>query len=399
MYNINRPIVKQQARDLIKGKVFQLFVIILIVTLLSGANTGFNLNFNFSHSNLDNLFGNDNYYNYNYSDEDYYNNYNQDDDYGDFGFDEFYEGQQSGEVNPFDSFGAIEDTENDSFLDDIFGSGNRTSFLLAGMSFVMILAIIGIIIRIIFAPLGVTLTGILVSFVRRNPAERFELGKEFGRLFKDSFNKSFSNKLGLAVLRGLITGLLSLLFIIPGIVYYYSTYFAYQLMCDNPDLSPSEALAISKKMTKGHKGELFVLNLSFFPWWLLTCITLGLASIYVLPYIQVTDALYYENFRIRALQNGDIAQHEVMSREAMNEQAQNNYFTGNSYNNSFSNQYSDGYETQSYNYNNENYNPPQQGNYFSSPQSNNGGTNIGEYYQPPTDYNDNWENNNGNSNF
>ena len=262
------------------------------------------------------------------------------------------------------------------------------------MSIVAIFAIIGAVVGLVFLPLEVTLSGMLVSFVRRNPAERYDLGKELGTLFRDSFNRNFWKKLGLVLLRGLITFLLSLLFIVPGIVYLYSTYFANQLMCDNPDLSPSEALALSKRMTKGHRGELFVLSLSFIPWMLLTLITFGFATIYVSPYVMVTDALFYENFRIRALQNGVISQQEVTSREAMNSQAENNYFTGNAYSNPYSNPYSDphanGYNGQSYN--SGNYYSSQQDSYYTSPHGDSNNTQTGEYYQPPVDNNENQEN-------
>lgn len=59
-------------------------------------------------------------------------------------------------------------------------------------------------------------------------------------------------------------------------------------------------------MVAGNRGELFALDLSFIGWWLLTCITFGIASIYVVPYYFTTQALYYENFKLRALQEGKL---------------------------------------------------------------------------------------------
>lgn len=55
-------------------------------------------------------------------------------------------------------------------------------------------------------------------------------------------------------------------------------------------------------MVAGNRGELFALDLSFIGWWILTGITFGIASIYVVPYYFTTQALYYENFKLRALQ-------------------------------------------------------------------------------------------------
>ena len=44
---------------------------------------------------------------------------------------------------------------------------------------------------------------------------------------------------------------------------------------------------------KGHKGELFVLYLSFIGWWLVAAITFGIGALYVYPYQQVTSANFY----------------------------------------------------------------------------------------------------------
>ena len=51
----------------------------------------------------------------------------------------------------------------------------------------------------------------------------------------------------------------------------------------------------SMELMEGHKMELFVLNLSFFPWYLLVLLTFGLASIYVAPYTRTTLALFYKS--------------------------------------------------------------------------------------------------------
>ena len=42
----------------------------------------------------------------------------------------------------------------------------------------------------------------------------------------------------------------------------------------------------------GYKGDWFILNLSFIGWLLLVIVTGGLASIYVTPYMYVTEAIY-----------------------------------------------------------------------------------------------------------
>lgn len=47
----------------------------------------------------------------------------------------------------------------------------------------------------------------------------------------------------------------------------------------------------------GHKLELFFLHLSFFGWYLLEVFTLGIASLYVRPYLNMAEAVFYSRLR------------------------------------------------------------------------------------------------------
>jgi hypothetical protein len=67
----------------------------------------------------------------------------------------------------------------------------------------------------------------------------------------------------------------------------------FYLMAEDEDLDPGDAQKESMELMEGHKWEYFVLGLSFIPWYLLCIITLGIASIYVSPYIQATLAEYH----------------------------------------------------------------------------------------------------------
>ena len=86
----------------------------------------------------------------------------------------------------------------------------------------------------------------------------------------------------------------SLLLFIPGIIAGYRYRFALYNLCENPQISPSEALRMSKAQTRGYKGELFVLDLSFLGWSILCGLTMGILSIWIMPYIQQTDIGYFE---------------------------------------------------------------------------------------------------------
>jgi uncharacterized membrane protein len=103
----------------------------------------------------------------------------------------------------------------------------------------------------------------------------------------------FGKSLWLAIITSFFTFLWSLLFIIPGIVKGYAYLMAPYILADNPSMTAREALKESVRITNGHKGDLFVLQLSFIGWVLLVPLTLGLIVIWLAPYANATLANYY----------------------------------------------------------------------------------------------------------
>ena len=57
--------------------------------------------------------------------------------------------------------------------------------------------------------------------------------------------------------------------IIPGFVALYSYRFAIMNLCEDPSLSIMEAIRMSKRQTYGYKGQILMLDLSYFGWYLL----------------------------------------------------------------------------------------------------------------------------------
>lgn len=98
-------------------------------------------------------------------------------------------------------------------------------------------------------------------------------------------------------LTGLFTALWSLLLIVPGIIKSYAYSQAMYILAENPGMGAREALKRSEEMMNGHKMELFVLGLSFIGWILLTCITFGIAGIWVIPYMSATCANFYNSIK------------------------------------------------------------------------------------------------------
>lgn len=95
----------------------------------------------------------------------------------------------------------------------------------------------------------------------------------------------------------LFTFLWSLLLIVPGIIKSFSYAMAMYIWSENKEMGALEAINKSKKMMDGHKMDYFVLGLSFIGWILLGCITLGIALIYVIPYMETTMANFYNSIK------------------------------------------------------------------------------------------------------
>ena len=65
------------------------------------------------------------------------------------------------------------------------------------------------------------------------------------------------------------------------------------------------------RMTDGHKWEIFVFELSFLGWELLSCLTLGILDlVYVGPYRETAMAGLYLELRENAIRNGIINEAE-----------------------------------------------------------------------------------------
>ena len=84
-----------------------------------------------------------------------------------------------------------------------------------------------------------------------------------------------------------------ILLIIPSIIFSFMYSQALYIYIENPEMGVVECLRTSRLAMKGHKFELFVLNLSFIGWILLSVLTLGILSLYVTPYIKTTLVNYY----------------------------------------------------------------------------------------------------------
>lgn len=132
----------------------------------------------------------------------------------------------------------------------------------------------------------------------------------------DMFDTAFFNywrNVGGILWRDLFIFLWSLLFVIPGIVKAYAYYLTPYILAEYPNVPATEALKLSMRMTDGYKSELFVLDLSFIGWNILSVLTLGiLGLLYVNPYYYTSRAGMYNEIRDNALASGRVRYEELV---------------------------------------------------------------------------------------
>jgi len=170
----------------------------------------------------------------------------------------------------------------------------------------MLTSLLSLVFYAVVYVLGVNVCG---AYTKVYLKERTSAGEPFSQL-----SVNFWRKLGGYLWMWLFISLWSLLFIIPGIVKAYSYRMAPYILARHPDVRATEALRLSKEMTRGNKGKLFVMDLSFIGWGLLSAIPFAgsvLGVVWVLPYYSTTSAGFFVEIRDKALEDGIIVHAEL----------------------------------------------------------------------------------------
>ena len=137
-------------------------------------------------------------------------------------------------------------------------------------------------------PMGWGLTVYFLNLIRNADIN-------YGRLF-DGY-KDFVRIFFTLLLAGLAVSISCLFFIIPGIIVGLMLSQTSFIMKDDPQIGFVDAMKESSNLMKGHKMELFWLTLSFFGWFILACLTLGLGFLLLVPYWYTTLAHFYEDLK------------------------------------------------------------------------------------------------------
>lgn len=147
------------------------------------------------------------------------------------------------------------------------------------------------------APLSL---GLVMVYLNVTYGEEPQVGTVF-----EPFKKCYGKSVALFLLFEIFIMLWTLLLVIPGIIMTFAYSQAFFILAENPEMSPMECLKESKRIMKGRKMDLFVLYLSFIPWMLLVCITIGIAGIWVIPYMTLTFTNFYHRIKDGGDQEGD----------------------------------------------------------------------------------------------
>jgi uncharacterized membrane protein len=141
---------------------------------------------------------------------------------------------------------------------------------------------------ILTGPFQLGITKFMLSISRNNEPRIEQIFEGF-----NDFTRSMQTYLRMI----LIVILWLLLLIIPGIIAAYSYSMTFYILADDQDISAKEALAKSKAMMDGRKMDLFLLSLSFIGWGLLCLLTLGIGFLWLIPYINVSTAKFYQDLK------------------------------------------------------------------------------------------------------
>lgn len=146
---------------------------------------------------------------------------------------------------------------------------------------------------LVMVPLSFAFYNLCLSFARRE--ERNE--SPASSLFHE-FTANWINYVESGFLMGLIIVLLLIPTLMIGSIIFGLAYELVPFIIrDTPSISATEALRTSRIMMRGHKWELFVLNLTFLGWVLLCILTCGIGFLWLMPYVSTAKAHFYEDVK------------------------------------------------------------------------------------------------------
>ena len=188
-----------------------------------------------------------------------------------------------------------------SDLPDRLAALSEPGSCLAGGVFSAVIAAAGLL-----AALYAVFVGYVVQLGARGWYLRYARGEypSAAELFAP-FRAYYLSNAGTMLVVRLYIALWSLLLVIPGIVKGYAYSMTPYILYENPTLSAGQAIRLSSRLTDGSKMALFVFDLSYFGWLLLSGFTAGiLGVVYVNPYMSTAHAGIYDALKAEAIRSG-----------------------------------------------------------------------------------------------
>ncbi len=124
---------------------------------------------------------------------------------------------------------------------------------------------------------------------------KFVRNHEFDLSYLTKFYPMFGKLFLIYLLSIILVAVGFVCLIIPGIIIALGLSMVFYVAVDSPHLTATECIAKSWEMMKGHKREYFLLQLSFIGWVILTPFTLGLLAIWLVPYMNTANTIFYNN--------------------------------------------------------------------------------------------------------
>lgn len=126
-----------------------------------------------------------------------------------------------------------------------------------------------------------------------------KLVRQEGPILEDMFSgfQNFVPHMLVGLLSSIFIFLWSLLLFIPGIIASYRYAMVFFIVKDNPNMDAMHVLESSKNMMKGYKMQLFLLDLSFLGWMILSVLSLGIGFLFLTPYMTTSHAVFYEKLK------------------------------------------------------------------------------------------------------
>ena len=153
-----------------------------------------------------------------------------------------------------------------------------------------ILHLIGLVLFILALPLTWGYQTLFLGAVRGGDATAKDMF--------EGYNKElFSRVLTTTLLYYVYVFLWSLLLLIPGCIKSYSYAMTPYILKDSPEMKNNAAIEESMRMMDGHKLELFLLDLSFIGWAILSILTCCIGFLWLVPYMNMARVNFYEDLK------------------------------------------------------------------------------------------------------